>query len=183
MLAGGEGRRLGGVDKALLEIGGVTMLDRVLAAAEPNCDALVVVGPVRETTVRDVRFTMEAEPGGGPVPAVAAGLALVPEAEEVVVLAVDLPMLDAEDVARLVGGLSDAVVVAAADDRGKPNPLLAAYQARTLRMALDRLGPGDRAADLLGETASVVDLGEAATLNVNRPSDVERARRLLPPAP
>jgi molybdopterin-guanine dinucleotide biosynthesis protein A len=81
VLAGGAGRRMGGVDKAALSVGGVTLLDRVLGAARPVCDRLLVVGPDRPTAVDGVRFVQEAEPGGGPVPAVAAGLAAVPEAE------------------------------------------------------------------------------------------------------
>jgi molybdopterin-guanine dinucleotide biosynthesis protein A len=183
VLAGGEGRRLGGVDKATVDVAGMTMLDRVLSAAAPQCEHLVVVGPARATAVPGVRFTMEPEPGGGPVPAVAAGLELVPDADVVVVLAVDLPALRPEHVAELIAGVDDADVVAAADERGDPNPLLAAYRASALRIGIDGLGSGARAADMMGELVSVVDLGEAGTLNVNRPSDVERARRLLPPAP
>jgi molybdopterin-guanine dinucleotide biosynthesis protein A len=159
------------------------MLDRVLAAAAPSCGQLVVVGPARETSVSGVRFTIEPEPGGGPVPAVAAGLAEVPDAEEVVVLAVDLPLLEAEHVATLFAGLDEADVVAAADHRSRANPLLAAYRADALHIAIDGLGPGDAASNLLGEVIAIVDLGEAGTLNVNQPDELERARRLLRPAP
>ncbi|MDQ2826873.1 MAG: nucleotidyltransferase family protein, partial [Actinomycetota bacterium] len=45
---------MGGVDKASLPVGGVPLLDRVLAAARPVCDRLVVVGPARPTTVPGV---------------------------------------------------------------------------------------------------------------------------------
>ena len=185
VLAGGRARRLGGVDKALLEIRGVTMLDRVLGAAAPNCDQLVVVGPPRETTVAGVRFTIEPAPGGGPVPAVAAGLERVAEAEEVAVLAVDLPLLRDEHVRTLFVGLEDEGVaaVAAADHWGRANPLLAAYRADALRAALDGAGPGDAAAGMLPLATVIVNLGEAGTLNVNQPDDLERARRLLRPAP
>ena len=183
VLAGGEGRRLGGVDKALLDVGGATMLDRVLAAAAPNCDELIVVGPERETSVPGVRFTIESEPGGGPVPGVAAGLAEVSDAEAVVVLAVDLPLLQGEHVARLLNALEEADVAAAADHRGQPNPLLAAYRPSALQIALDRAGAGDPASDLLGEIVAIIDLGQAGTLNVNRPDELDRARRLLRPAP
>src|SRR3982751_3132988 len=117
VLAGGQARRLGGVDKALIDVGGMTMLDRVLAAAAPHCEELVVVGQLRDTAVPGVRFTTEAQPGGGPVPAVGAGLAEVPDALEVIVLAVDLPLLRAEHVRTLFRGLEDEGVgaVAAAD--------------------------------------------------------------------
>ena len=88
VLAGGAGRRMGGVDKAALVVGGMTLLDRVLAAALPLCDDLVVIGPARPAAVR---YVTEDVPGGGPVPAVAAGLAgLAAGCAVVVVLAVDL---------------------------------------------------------------------------------------------
>jgi molybdopterin-guanine dinucleotide biosynthesis protein A len=180
VLAGGQARRLGGVDKAALEIGGVTMLDRVLAAVAPNCDTLVVVGPPRVTRA-GVRFTMEAEPGGGPVPAVAAGLVEVPGAEAVVLLAADLPLLGAEDIAQLLTGLDEVEAVAAADHRGQPNPLLAAYRGEVLRTTVSGLGAGAPAARMLPPATAVVDLGERGTLNVNRPEELERARRLLRP--
>jgi molybdopterin-guanine dinucleotide biosynthesis protein A len=130
-----------------------------------------------------VRFTVEAEPGGGPVPGVAAGLAEVPNADAVVVLAVDLPLLQPEHVARLLDALEEDDVAAAADHRGRPNALLAAYRVRALQIALDGAGAGDPASQLLGEVVAVVDLGEAGTLNVNRPDELDRARRLLRPAP
>ena len=185
VLAGGAARRLGGVDKALVDVGGTTMLDRVLAAAAPNVDELVVVGPQRPTEVPSVRFTLEDLPGGGPVPAVITGLALVPEADAVVVLAVDLPLLVPGHVATLLAGLADgdADAVAAADHRGQPNPLLAAYRVDSLRAAASELGLGEPAGRLLPEATAVVDLGEAGTLNVNQPEELERARRRLRPGP
>ncbi|MBV8983795.1 MAG: molybdenum cofactor guanylyltransferase [Acidimicrobiia bacterium] len=181
VLAGGAARRLGGVDKALVEIGGTTMLDRVLAAAAPNVDELVVVGPQRATNLPRVRFTLEDRPGGGPVPAVAAGLGVVREAYLVVVLAVDLPLLETEHIATLVVGLANtgADAVAAADHRGQPNPLLAAYRGDHLRAAASRLGADTPAAGLLPAATGVVDLGEAGALNVNQPEELERARRRL----
>jgi len=179
VLAGGEGRRLGGVDKALVDIAGVTMLDRVLAAAAPHCDALVVVGPPRPTEFQDVRFTIEPEPGGGPVPAVAAGLVQVPDAEIVVVLAVDLPLLEPDHIANLLTGLGGADAAACADHRGRPNPLLAAYRAAALHTTIDELGPGTAAAVMLPEATVILDLGEAGRLNVNQPDELDRARRLL----
>jgi molybdopterin-guanine dinucleotide biosynthesis protein A len=42
ILAGGLARRMGGGDKARLAIGGVTILDRVLARLRPQCSALLI---------------------------------------------------------------------------------------------------------------------------------------------
>jgi molybdopterin-guanine dinucleotide biosynthesis protein A len=173
VLAGGAGRRLGGVDKAALSVGGVTLLDRVLGAAQPVCNRLVVVGPARPTAVDGVTFVQEAEPGGGPVPAVAAGLAAVPEAEVVLVLAVDLPLLGPDHLRRLLTALAGGEA-AAAEDEGGANPLLAAYAVPALRARARGLGAGARAAALLPSDVVTVDLGRA-TLNVNRPDDLGAA--------
>jgi molybdopterin-guanine dinucleotide biosynthesis protein A len=43
IFAGGASRRFGS-DKALADIGGVALLERVAARLRPQCDALVVVG-------------------------------------------------------------------------------------------------------------------------------------------
>jgi molybdopterin-guanine dinucleotide biosynthesis protein A len=42
ILAGGQARRMGGGDKALIEIGGRTILDRVIETMTPQCDALLL---------------------------------------------------------------------------------------------------------------------------------------------
>jgi molybdopterin-guanine dinucleotide biosynthesis protein A len=42
ILAGGLARRMGGGDKALIEIGGRTILDRVIETITPQCDGLIL---------------------------------------------------------------------------------------------------------------------------------------------
>src|SRR5262245_24471640 len=42
VLAGGPARRMGGGDKALIEIGGRAILDRVLETLAPQCDGIVL---------------------------------------------------------------------------------------------------------------------------------------------
>ncbi len=182
--AGGAGRRMGGVDKAALRVGGITILDRVLGAARPVCDRLVVVGPIRSTAFPDVKFLVEAEPGGGPVPAVIAGLAATGDGCEVVlVVAGDLPLLAPGHLRRLIGALDgsgpEVEAAAAAGAGGRPpNPLLAAYRRRALGARCRRLGAGDPAWRLTAGPTVVVDLG-GATLNVNRPADLAEAEIAL----
>jgi molybdopterin-guanine dinucleotide biosynthesis protein A len=179
ILAGGAGRRMGGVDKAALVVGGVTLLDRVLRAARPVCDRLVVVGPMRPTGVAGVTFVTEAAPGGGPGAAVAAGLAMAPGAGVVLVLAADLPLLTAGHLRRLLAALDEAAgaEAAAADDAGGPNPLLAAYAGPALATRAAALSAGARAGALLPADVVTVDMGRA-TLNVNHPADLAAAERL-----
>ena len=42
VLAGGQARRMGGGDKASLQIGGRAILDRVLARLKPSCDPIIL---------------------------------------------------------------------------------------------------------------------------------------------
>ncbi|WP_431943617.1 NTP transferase domain-containing protein [Micromonospora marina] len=118
VLAGGAARRMGGVDKPARAVGGRSMLHRVLGAVA-DADQRIVVGssgPVPE----GVRTTREEPPGGGPVAATAAGLALLdPGTTTVAVLAADLPLLTTAAVAGLRRAL--AAPTAGPDD-GSKNP-------------------------------------------------------------
>jgi molybdopterin-guanine dinucleotide biosynthesis protein A len=147
VLAGGAGRRLGGVAKPALAVGGRPMLHRVLAAvagARPR----VVVGPATLPVPAEVVRTLERSPGGGPVPAIAAGLALVPpEVGYLALLAADLPLLTAAAVGRLraaaaAEGVDGAVYL---DRAGRPQWLCGVWRTAALRA---RLGAGP--ADLAG---------------------------------
>jgi molybdopterin-guanine dinucleotide biosynthesis protein A len=97
ILAGGAASRLGGVDKAALELGGMTLLGHVLAATA-GADRRIVVGPHRDGVAEGagvgggarVEWCREQPPGGGPVAGLAAGLDHA-TADLVVVLAADLP--------------------------------------------------------------------------------------------
>ena len=42
LLAGGLARRMGGGDKPMRQIGGRTILERVIARLEPQCDGLIL---------------------------------------------------------------------------------------------------------------------------------------------
>ena len=133
VLAGGEARRLGGRDKVALVVGGVPLLDRVLAACA-SAQQTVVVGPHRSTS-RPVTWCREDPPGGGPVPALRAGLVHV-TAERVAVLAADLPFLTPDVVEQLVDR-APAVL----SDGQREQWLCGAWDTALLRAAADDAGP------------------------------------------
>lgn len=139
VLAGGAARRLGGTDKAAVTVGGRTLLDRVLAAC-PDAATTVVVGP-RRPTARPVRWVREEPPGGGPVAALAAGLAAV-DRPVVLLLAADLPFLDRRLVGELTAVPPDADGVIATDGDGRDQPLTGGYRTAPLRRALSALTAG-----------------------------------------
>ncbi|MGH2755669.1 MAG: molybdenum cofactor guanylyltransferase [Actinomycetota bacterium] len=140
ILAGGRAERMGGIDKPALEIGGMTLLSRAVAAAA-GARKIVVLGPRRaddlETDSRLI-WTREEPPGGGPVAAVAAGLDRV-SAERVALLAADLPAIDADALGRLLAPLEDAALdgVLGVDDAGRDQYLCAVYRSAALRRRLD----------------------------------------------
>ncbi len=72
VLAGGRAERLGGEDKAALDVGGATLLERALARLLRR-QRVVVVGDERPTA-RPVLWTREHPAYGGPVAATYAGL-------------------------------------------------------------------------------------------------------------
>ena len=133
VLTGGGAARLGGADKASIEVGGQTLLEHALAALA-DVTELVVVG-AEVPTSRPVTFTREDPPGGGPAAGLLAGLrAFARRPDRVVVLAVDMPLVTAATVRRLLdvsGG--DGVVLV--DGSGRRQYLCAAYSTGALERA------------------------------------------------
>jgi len=178
VLAGGRGRRLGGIDKPALLVGGRSLLDTALVACT-GARVIVVVGP-RRATVRDVRWTLESPPGSGPLAALAAGLTALGTANAsgvVVVLAADLPSVDARVVGRLLAEAQSSVDGAAVvDGGGRVQPLLAAYRRPALERALQAVhDPRNRPVrSVLGQPrpVDVVDAGAAA--DIDTPDDLAR---------
>lgn len=156
VLAGGRGSRLGGRDKGALEIGGRTLLGRLLTDVDLG-GGVVVVQPgglptdlpgadaLQERLVR----TLEDPPDGGPVAGIAAGLQAlaqlpVPAGRHtwVAVAAVDQPAA-AQALAALAQQLPDVPeeidAVSQVDATGHRQWLLALYRRSALERELSRL--------------------------------------------
>jgi molybdopterin-guanine dinucleotide biosynthesis protein A len=179
ILAGGTARRLGGVDKPGLVVGGRTLLDRVLAAVD-GAARVVVVGPQRPTS-RPVMWCREEQPGAGPVAALAAGLSQV-TAERVLLLAGDLPFLTAATVQVLVDAIGVGVGALLVDDAGRDQLLLGAWRTAELRAALPAEPAGVALRAVLeplrpGRVSLAVDLGTPAPwFDCDTDSDLALAR-------
>jgi molybdopterin-guanine dinucleotide biosynthesis protein A len=183
VLAGGRGRRLGGVDKPEVMVGGVALLDHALAAVA-EASHVVVVGPPHLARP-GVALVLEDPPDGGPVAGLAAGLDALPTdgPDLVVVLACDVP-----GAGRVLPDLlaavapPDATTTCADGARmigaeGRPQHLVAVYRRASLRSALGalrsvrgvamhRLVDGLRLVDVVGD--------EQATVDADTWADVER---------
>lgn len=175
VLAGRSSSRLDGADKAVVEIRGQRLLDLVLAATE-GAQQVVVVGPER-SVAREVTWTEEDPPGGGPVAALAAGLSRV-SAEWVLVLATDLPAIAAAAPQLLTAAADGDVAVLECD--GRRNHLAAVWRTAALRDAVDRLDSVvDAAMRALFEGVDVIEVAdtEGWGVDIDTWDDVEEARR------
>ena len=100
VLAGGTAARMGGADKAGIELGGRTLLQHALDAVVDAVEVVVVGDPV--PTDLPATFVREDPAYGGPAAALLTGLgALLEEASTVVVLAVDMPRVTPHTLRRL----------------------------------------------------------------------------------
>jgi molybdopterin-guanine dinucleotide biosynthesis protein A len=134
VLAGGTAARMGGVDKASIELDGVTLLERALAATMSAFEVVVVGRQV--PTTRPVTWTLEDPVSGGPAAGLLAGLdRFLVEPDIVAVLAVDMPRVHAGTVARLTWAVEEDPAVDGAvlvDPDGRQQPLAAVYRHRAL---------------------------------------------------
>jgi molybdopterin-guanine dinucleotide biosynthesis protein A len=116
ILAGGRGRRMGGVPKALIEVEGRRIVDRQLDVLVPLFDeVLLVVASAEGWDVPRARQIVDAHPGLGPLAGLEAALA----EGDAFVVGCDLPFLD-EKLIRAVLQQSAQAVVPRVDDRAQP---------------------------------------------------------------
>ena len=188
ILAGGRATRLGGADKASLDVGGRRIIERQLAAiAAVSDDVRVVVhepGDAARYADLAIRAVPDAIAGAGPLGGVYTALADARH-DRVLVLACDLPFVTSALAERLLkesgtGEEVDAVVPRSA--RGL-EPLCAVYRTRCAAAARTCIERGElrmtaflarlhvRELDAFGP-----DDGGALFENVNTPHDYARAK-------
>jgi 5-formyltetrahydrofolate cyclo-ligase len=207
VLAGGRSARMGR-PKAELEIGGVPMVQRVIAALLAACDDVVVVAAARGRPQADaiedllrsdrdlpghrgrVRILHDDEEHAGPATALARVLPQI-DAELAFVSGCDTPLLAPTLVRGLIARAADgSEEIVAPAPAGRLEPLLAVYRVEPMatRLALaTRAGPvpllrvldDARVRIVSGDDLAALDGGGASFLNVNRPSDLDAAERVL----
>ncbi|MCB2187107.1 MAG: molybdenum cofactor guanylyltransferase [Deltaproteobacteria bacterium] len=188
VLAGGQGRRLGGGGKALREVGGRTLVELAVAKLQSVCPRVVVVtSRVTELAGLPVELIADHLPGEGPLAALATALWFT-RAPAVLVLAVDLPLARTEFLSLLAQGDPTARALVPVGPEGF-QPLMAWYSRACLPMAQSLLAQGERkigllvrrvAARKLGpEVWSAVDPEGESFFNVNYPEDLAKVRALI----
>jgi molybdopterin-guanine dinucleotide biosynthesis protein A len=130
LLAGGLARRMGGGDKPMRQIGGRTILERVITRLKPQCDGLIL--NANGDPARFAAFGLPVIADGvadfpGPLAGILAALdwaaANRPDVEFIVSAAADCPFLPRDLVARLYGALQKQnaeLAVAASGSQSHP---------------------------------------------------------------
>lgn len=185
IFAGGRGSRLGGVDKADLELGGARLVDRAVAATRlAGVARPVVVGPTGAAPPGCLAVR-EQPPYSGPLAALAAGLAVIDsDVEEVLLLACDLVRPD-DVVAQLrvhaPAAREDAVLLR--DPDGRDQWLAGRYRVPPLARAVAALDGLVADQPLRRVMASLelrwLDADAETVADIDTPSDLARARAAI----
>lgn len=165
IVAGGRGKRMGGIDKAAVTVNGERLIDHLLdEVAVLDAVQRVVVVSGRNLEVRPgVAVTAEDPPFSGPVAAILAGAEELrgSAAERTAVLAVDAPE-SATLLPELTEALdsADAEVAVIREAGGMLQPLCAVWHTESLWLALHEMGEtADRPAKaLIGSAGAVVEV-------------------------
>jgi molybdenum cofactor guanylyltransferase len=180
ILAGGRARRLGGVNKGALDIGGAPIIDRQLKTlAALTSDIFVVGRPDAFWTERGLPVIEDEIADAGPLGGIYTALVHSP-ADRTLVVGCDMPFLAVDFLERLQA-VTEADVVVARSARGI-EPLCAVYSracAGEIRARLDR---GANEASVLPAGVRVAEVAvdrPLVILNVNTPHDYERAKGLV----
>jgi molybdopterin-guanine dinucleotide biosynthesis protein A len=190
IFAGGRATRLNGVNKALLDVGGSSIVSRILRALEPLVgEQVLLANDAALAQLPGVKVIYDPQPHAGVLPALAAGLKAA-TGEVCLAVACDMPFISGALFTRLLEvqqrERADVVIPRRS---GFVEPMHAVYRRKpvlkAIQAALDR--GQQRMISYFGDVR-VFEVGEdewrqvdplgLAFFNVNTPEHLEEARRI-----
>jgi molybdenum cofactor guanylyltransferase len=192
VLAGGLARRMGGGDKARIEIGGTTILARVLARLKPQCATVILNANGDPARFADTGLPVvpDSVPDfAGPLAGILAGLdwaaAHAPQIQDIASVPGDCPFLPTDLVARLAAARAAARKPLACARSGEwRHPVVALWPVRLredLRHVLVDEGLHKIETWTARHGVAIADWPVAPVdpfFNVNTPEDIAAAERL-----
>lgn len=188
ILSGGRSNRFGGVHKPAVELGGATVISRILGAvrtADPDAEVWVA-GPRDGLSAREqesVHSVVEEPAFAGPLAGIAAACAAVLDASSAtpadvtLVLAGDMPLITADHLGDLIDACRRTGSPAAGtDDRGNTQFLCAAWPTELLLSRLDAVGdPTNGAVKWLfsGLAPTLVDVDPGVVVDFDTVEDLD----------
>ena len=189
LLAGGQGSRMGGVDKGLVELAGRPMAAHALARLAPQVDELLINANQNLERWRTFGYPVFSDDfgGAGSFCGPLAGLhgALVRARHPLVLSApCDSPFLPTDLVARLARALhASAAQLAVATTAGRAHPVFCLCRRGLASQLADFLAAGGRKVGAWHSTLRVVavpfDDNPAAFRNINTPAELSAAEHDL----
>lgn len=184
ILAGGEGRRLGGVDKGLVDLDGQPLVAHVHARFTPQVGTLWISANRNQSVYAAWAGTVLSDAPSvagslGPLAGVATALAAM-RTPWLATVACDMPWLPPDLVARLGAAVSPAHPLAVARAAGRMQPVcLLAHRTLAPHLAAYLAAGGRRVGAWLAQANAVgVDFDDAAAFgNVNTPDELVQAQR------
>ena len=185
--AGGKSTRMGGAPKALMELGGLRIVERVVAAIAPVVDDVLVVTNTPDLyAFLGLPMVTDVFPDHGSLGGIYSGLKAA-SGDAAFTVACDMPFL-APEVVRLVvarAGEADVVIPRTGD---RLETLHASYAKPCLPHIEERLRSGQLKIVGFFDAVRVLEIPEAAVrsladpsmvfMNVNTPDELQRAREL-----
>lgn len=189
IFAGGLGTRLGGVKKALLDVGGKPVIQRVIdATAQLSAEVMVVDNDDSLAHLHGIRIVPDVETRAGVLTALYSGLSAA-STELCLAVACDMPFLNAELLSWLVS-LTPTFDVVIPVVEGQMDPLHAVYRRERCVEAIGQaLKRGEKRMISYLADVRVREVNEAelrgfdpdlrSLSNINTPEDLEQARKVI----
>ena len=182
VLAGGMGRRMGGVDKGLVELDGKPMVAHVLARLAPQVGTVLINANQNPDRYAQFGYQVVADAVGGfagPLAGLHAGMS-VATTTYVVTVPCDSPFLPEDLVARLsLGLLRENAQLAVAKTLEQPHPVFALVRRDVLPHLASFLHDGGRKIDAWYATLHIVEVpfddSKSAFRNINTAGELAAA--------
>jgi len=187
VLAGGRATRLGSVNKAMLQVGGIRLIDRVLGTLRLLADQIILVGHLAEGLCEpDIEIVPDILPSRSALIGIYSGLQ-VARNDVAIVVACDMPFLSPPLLER-IAQLSDGYDVVVPRIGDQLEALHAAYRRSCLPIMKEAIKlqqykiidfyPQLDVREIDEREIRAIDPKLLSFFNVNTPSDLERANAL-----
>jgi len=196
LLAGGQSRRMGGVDKVLQTLGPKPLLAHAVDRLKPQVAGMVINANGAASRFAAFRLPVIADSFAGfagPLAGVHAGLVWAkahrPGIDHVVTVAADTPFIPTDLVARFLGALKDQTTLMVASSEGGMHPVIGLWPVAIAPLLEESLQRGERKASAFVEGQGAIEIFFPKTeiggrpidpfFNINRPEDLAEAEALL----
>jgi molybdopterin-guanine dinucleotide biosynthesis protein A len=187
ILAGGKAARMGGINKAFIEVGGERLIDRTLRVYRSLFEEIIIsTNSPLEYLEFDARIVTDIHRGKGPLGGIHAGL-LHATCEHAFVSACDMPCLSEEFIRYMMAKSTDHDLVVPVTANGFES-LHAIYSRKCLPFIESQIESGElkvshlfkkfKTREILGDEIRRFDPEGRLFANLNRPDDLKK----LPPS-